>query len=163
MANVTKVTPKKKAEFLAVLGSTANVTKAAEVTAISRTEWYRTKAEDVEFAAAWTEAVETGTDALEDEAVRRAAEGTLKPVFWQGNECGYIREYSDTLLMFTLKARRPEKYRDRTAVAHSGPDGGAIPIVSASLDLSSLSTDELRRLRDLAAKISDGAEEPAAD
>jgi hypothetical protein len=36
-----------------------------------------------------------GTDALEDEALRRA------------------KDKSDTLLIFLLKARRPEKYKDR--------------------------------------------------
>ena len=39
--------------------------------------------------------METGTDGLEDEAVRRAKNG------------------SDTLLIFMLKARRPEKFKER--------------------------------------------------
>ena len=54
-----------------------------------------------------------GTDALEDEALRRAFHGSERPVF-QGKELvGYVRDYSDTLLIFMLKARRPEKYRER--------------------------------------------------
>lgn len=57
----------------------------------------------------------------------------------------------------------PKKYGDAQHVKHSGPDGGAIPIVSASVDLSGLSTDELRRLRDIASKIGGGTDEPAAD
>ena len=31
-----------------------------------------------------------------------------------------ITEYSDTLLMFLLKAEKPEKYRDRREIKHSG-------------------------------------------
>ena len=48
--------------------------------------------------------------------MRRASEGTLKPVFYQGKMCGEIREYSDTLLIFLLKARRPETYRERSDI-----------------------------------------------
>jgi hypothetical protein len=59
-------------------------------------------------------------DTLEAEADRRAAEGTLRPVFYKGEQCGEIREYSDTLLIFRLKALRPEKYRERSNVAVSG-------------------------------------------
>ena len=57
--------------------------------------------------ADWAAAVELGCDALEDEAVRRGCEGHLKPVFHRGKEVGAIREYSDVLLIFMLKARRP--------------------------------------------------------
>jgi hypothetical protein len=38
------------------------------------------------------------------------------------------REYSDNLLMFLLKARAPEKYRERYDFEMSGKGGGAIPI-----------------------------------
>jgi hypothetical protein len=37
-------------------------------------------------------------------------------VFHQGREIGAIREYSDTLLVFMLKARRPAKFRDNYVV-----------------------------------------------
>ncbi len=33
---------------------------------------------------------------------------------------GYVRRYSDTLAIFLLKARRPEKYGDRAQTEHSG-------------------------------------------
>ena len=56
---------------------------------------------------------------MEAEARRRGVEGTLKPVFYKGEECGQVREYSDTLLIFLLKAHDP-KYRDRQQVEHSG-------------------------------------------
>jgi hypothetical protein len=39
------------------------------------------------------------------EAVRRAKDGYIKPVFHQGVKVGEVREYSDVLLMFMLKAR----------------------------------------------------------
>jgi hypothetical protein len=134
MANVTKVTAKKKAEFCDALAETANVTKAALATGISRREWYRTRDEDAEFRKAWDAALELGTDALEDEAVRRAHEGTLRPVFYQGQECGAIREYSDTLLIFVLKARRPEKFKERSAQEIFGPNSTPVaPVINLML------------------------------
>lgn len=57
---------------------------------------------------------------MEDEAFRRAVNGTEKPVY-QGKELvGHVREYSDTLMIFMLKARRPEKFKDRVASEISG-------------------------------------------
>ena len=60
------------------------------------------------------DADEEVTETLEREATRRASKGTLKPVFYQGKVCGEIREYSDTLLIFLLKARRPD-YQDTSS------------------------------------------------
>ena len=34
-------------------------------------------------------------------------------VFYQGEECGRILRYSDSLMMFLLKAHRPAKFRER--------------------------------------------------
>ena len=52
------------------------------------------------------------TDTLEMEARRRASLGVEEPVYYQGQVVGYVRKYSDVLLMFLLKAQRPEKFRD---------------------------------------------------
>ena len=49
-------------------------------------------------------------DELQGEAVRRAKEGWLEPVFHQGIQVGTRRRYSDRLLMFLLQALRPEKF-----------------------------------------------------
>jgi hypothetical protein len=58
--------------------------------------------------------VESGTDLLEDEARRRALAG------------------SDLLLMFTLKSRRPWKFRDNSKVELSGPGGGPVKAAVAA-------------------------------
>ena len=56
-------------------------------------------------------------DALEAEAIRRATEGVLKPTGWyKGEPGGYIREYSDILLIFLLKGAKPDKYAERVQV-----------------------------------------------
>lgn len=132
-------TPKKREAFLRALATTANVLRSCKAARVSRTAIYDWRAADEDFAKAWDTALDLGSDALEDEAVRRATEGTLKPVFHLGVKCGSIREYSDTLLIFLLKGRRPEKYRERHEL--SGPNGGPIP---HAVTKTPLTKDELR-------------------
>lgn len=118
---MTKVTVERKAKFLAALAANgANVRRAAEVVGISRMHLYRLRAAEPDFAAAWNEALDLGTEALEDEAIRRAHDGVDEPVFYQGSQCGVVRKYSDTLMIFMLKARRPERYREAVEHKHSG-------------------------------------------
>lgn len=132
MANRTKLTPEKTEKFLTVLADTANVSKAARAIKMARGYLYEVKAKDEGFSAAWDAAVKLGTAALEDEAARRAMEGTLKPVFYRGEKCGTIREYSDTLLIFLLKARDPDKYADRVKQELTGRGGGPLQSVAVT-------------------------------
>ncbi|AEV24612.1 hypothetical protein Dsui_0192 [Azospira oryzae PS] len=145
MANRTIRTAKKRDAFLLALEDTANVTKACKKSRLARRSAYEWRDDDPDFARAWDEALERGTDALEDEAVRRATEGTLKPVFYKGQKCGSVREYSDTLLIFMLKARRPEKFKERTEQQHTGKDGG--PILTATVTKEELA-EAVRSVRD---------------
>ena len=114
------VTPEKMSAFLHVLSETCNVGKAAAAIGVSRMTVYRLREDDPKFAAAWDHAKSVGVVALEDEAHRRAFEGVDRPVFYQGGECGTVREYSDTLAIFLLKAHDPDKYRENSKVELSG-------------------------------------------
>lgn len=102
------------------MASGGNVSRACQAVDIDRTTPYTWRDEDEEFASAWEKAKQWGAEALEDEARRRAYEGTDKPVFYLGGQVGTIREYSDTLAIFLLKGAMPEKYRDNTKIEHSG-------------------------------------------
>ena len=108
----TKFTPKKRAAFLVNLAEFANITLAAKAAGWDRQSAYNYRASDPVFAAEWDDAMEQAVDLLEAEARRRALEGCDKPVFYQGEQCGVIREYSDTLAIVLLKAHRPEKFRE---------------------------------------------------
>jgi hypothetical protein len=109
---------------LALLARTANVSLAAKAVGISRRRAYQLRARDAAFREAWNNAREEGLDCLEAEAWRRAVHGTrrAKAVYYQGRKVGadVDQEYSDTLLIFLLKAARPEKYRDRHDHRHAG-------------------------------------------
>ena len=117
-----KVTPKKgwEATFIKWLSRKGNVTAACDKAKISRQHAYRTRNADPDFAAAWDEALAEATERLEMEALRRARDGVLEPVFYKGDKIGSVRRYSDTLLIFLLKAHAPDKYRENSRVEHSG-------------------------------------------
>lgn len=87
------------------------VGKACEAVAVSKQTVYNWRKEDTNFATEWDRAVDLATEDLEKEVRRRAYHGVDEPVFYKGEVVGQIRKYSDTLLMFALKARKPE-YRE---------------------------------------------------
>lgn len=81
-----------------------------------RATWYRWIEEDPDFAQAVAEAEQEVLDIDKAEVRRRAVEGVDEPVGWfRGEPGGYVRKYSDNLLMFRVKAKDPE-YRDRQTV-----------------------------------------------
>lgn len=112
--------------FLETLRDTANVSAAARAASVNRRTVYSWRDENPDFAADWDEALEEATDALEAEARRRALDGVAKAVFYQGEECGTVQEYSDTLMTLLLKAHRPDKYKERSSNEWSGPGGAPL-------------------------------------
>lgn len=65
-----------------------------------------------EFATQYQQAMEIALQNFEKECDRRAIQGVDKPVFYKGKQCGVVKEFSDTLLIFRMKAMNPAKYRD---------------------------------------------------
>lgn len=132
----TKVTPEKRAKFLSILAECGNVTRAAEESECGRIMLYKIKSQDEEFSAAWEEAADIGAKRLEDEARRRAVEGWQEPVWYQGDQVGTVRKYSDTLLICLLKAHHPEKYADRQKndTTVRGELGVSLDILSPALN-----------------------------
>lgn len=110
----------KKGPFLAAFAKLGNVTSACKSAKCSRVQVYAWLKDDPEFAKQFDEAQQEAMEHLEEEARRRAVTGTLKPVFYLGSQCGQIREYSDTLLIFLMKAGNPQKYRENSRVEHAG-------------------------------------------
>lgn len=107
---------KKAPKFLKELRENGGfVGKACEAVGISKPSVYAWRESDPEFAVEWDRAIDLATEDLEKEARRRAYQGVDEPVFYQGEICGHVRKFSDTLLMFTIKARKPE-YRDKLQI-----------------------------------------------
>lgn len=124
------------AAFLAALATTGNISAAARAAGIDRATAHRAHAAEPAFAARWAEALDEAADALELEARRRAHDGlrrlkfhagallmapvldaTGRPVLGKGGQAELVpyveHEYSDLLLIFLLRACRPEVYRER--------------------------------------------------
>lgn len=125
-------------DFLGFLELTANVTLACNMCGLSRKTAYNWRSTVEGFADAWDASQEVGTDALEDEAIRRASNGTMKKKFTGKGEAvidpetgeQYIEhEYSDTLLIFMLKARRPDKFKDRIDARLGGIPGQPLEVI----------------------------------
>jgi len=113
-----------KPPFLAALREVPVVSRACAAVGIERSTAYRAADADDDFRAAWDDAMEEGVDRAEQEAFRRAVEGTDKGVWHQGTLVGSERVYSDALLSLFLKGRRKKVYADRTEL--TGADGGPV-------------------------------------
>ena len=94
-------TLQRKKRFLDAFRRVGVVVHAAKAAGVDRSVVYDWKRDDPEFLIAFVHAEQESTEVLEAEAVRRATRTRLP---------------SDTLLIFLLKARRPEVYRDRVHV-----------------------------------------------
>jgi len=95
--------------FLESLRETGNVRLACEAAGKPRRTVYNWRDRWTTFEDEWDDALEDACDTLEREAWIRATEGQ-----------------SDRLLMFLLKAHRPNKFKERAAVEHTGEAGGPI-------------------------------------
>lgn len=122
--------------FLRAFMEMGNVSRACEVAKVARCSHYRWLKQHKAYREAFDIAKENAADLLEAEVYRRAVTGVEEPVGWyKGVAGGVVRRYSDVLLMFTLKALRPEKYRDRVEVSSL-----------TNIDLSRLDDETLGRI-----------------
>jgi len=115
-------TPKKDwpRAFLGELARCGNVSLAAIKAGVHRSTAYERRDADPEFARTWDEAVAISVELMAGEARRRAVEGVLEPVFQGGKKVGTVRRFSDTLLIFLLKAHGGAAYRDANRVTVGG-------------------------------------------
>lgn len=109
-------------KVIAELEKHGNVSEALRKAKASRGWVYEKRQTDLEFASAFDDARACGLEVLKDEAHRRAYEGVDEPKFHQGEICGHVRRYSDTLLMFLIKQSDPS-YREHFQVDHGNAGG----------------------------------------
>lgn len=109
-------TPEKGDRLLAKLALGYSVAAACKAEKIGRTAYYAWRKDDPQFSARADQAIDAGTDHLEDVARKRAVDP---------------EDGSDTLLIFLLKARRPEKYRERSDVNITGNVSATVTVVFA--------------------------------
>lgn len=104
---------KKRRVFLSILAKTGRVAEASRAVGYTDTATLQAfRRDDDDFAEAWDHALEAAAHVLEEEAIRRATEGVLEPVYYKGKVAGYKTNYSDPLLMFILRGLKPGTYRE---------------------------------------------------
>lgn len=119
----------KKAAFLAAYaecGTVRGAVKASKVHADSHYRWLR---EDPSYVLAFEDAKRRSAAVMEEEARIRAMHGVRRLKFNKHGEplidpaTGepyQEMQYSDTLLIFLLKANNPSKFGDRIETTHKG-------------------------------------------
>jgi hypothetical protein len=110
--------------FLAHLAETGILSDAAAAAGVDRSNVFRRRQDDPEFAQAVEQAIDMAADKLEAEARRRALEGVEEPVYQGGQLVGTKRVYSDSLLALLLKGRRKKVFAER--IEQTGADGGPV-------------------------------------
>ena len=98
-----KLNVKKLDMFCEQIAQGYSVTRAAMAIGASRRHMYSVRKSNDAFRAAWDEAEERGTDMLEDQLRSMA-----------------VDDRNVTAVIFALKARRPEKYRERRDITTGG-------------------------------------------
>jgi len=134
--------PRQRA-YLRAYCKTLNHGRAAKAAGVHRLTHYRWLREDERYKEQFSKALKIVGDKLEEEAMRRAKDGTRKlvlergkPVFVWYDAAGHVVEeghpsamhkkplyehaYSDRLLAPLLAAAKPRKYKQRQEVTHKG-------------------------------------------
>lgn len=96
-ADALRLTKVNQAAFLEAFAVTGVITYAARAAGVDRSTVYHWRDADDAFAKRFYDAIEDSTELLETTAFKRATQKEMP---------------SDTLLIFLLKARRPERYRE---------------------------------------------------
>lgn len=154
LTNGERVEPEEmKQKFLERYIELGSVKDTCEELCLVRRTIYHWKAQDPVFAENYRVADMVALGILEDEAYRRAVNGVDKPVYQGGKRVGTVKEFSDILLMFLLKARAPHKYKDRVAGGLFDPNGETLELkithVHSNLPLASSEQDIQHHITDI--------------
>lgn len=181
-ARMSALSPKQK-KFLKAYGECGVIKYACKVAGIHRSTFYDWRDHDEDFKACLPFAGDDADDTLEYAAYAQGVVGTEEPAISMGqlvyeyeemlNEEGkpifdhkgrpvmkrgkqvMIKKYSPQLLITLLKARMPEKYKDRVSQEHSGPGGG--PIQQAfTVNPRTMTPEQLARLKEFAQELKEG-------
>ena len=118
----------KRRRFLENYVKTGRIGKAAAMTRVSRFIHYHWM-KDENYAKAFQQADEILTDVLVDEVIRRGCLGYERPVTYKGKVTDTFIDFSDSLLMFEVKKRRPEYRENAGMFQFQGPTEIKVTVV----------------------------------
>ncbi|NOT39230.1 MAG: hypothetical protein HOP13_01930 [Alphaproteobacteria bacterium] len=131
--------PEADERFFAALENGHPIRTACAMAPYARRCVYRWRKTNEAFARRWATALAMAVDLLADEADRRGRDGYDEPVFYEGEQCGTKRRYSDGLLLARLKALKPEQYRETYTA--TGADNRPITVRIRDFELEWLVAD----------------------
>ena len=117
------ITPDLQREFVAHLAATGIVTSAARHIGRSMEALYKLRAMPGAegFASAWERAAQLGVNRLEDTALARAIEGSERKIIRNGEVVATERSHNESLVMFFLRNRLPERYSKEKDIGPGHP------------------------------------------
>lgn len=151
----TPFTRERKEQFCeALLLNRGQRLYAARSIGVSQPTVARHLRDDPEFRAMYEETMQLYRESLQSEAHRRAVEGTLKPIFFQGKRAvdtdengnevpAAVREYDTTLLVMLLKRHCPE-FKDKQVVENHN-----VNVDMGLADMEKMTPDQRSKLREL--------------
>jgi hypothetical protein len=104
---------------------TGSIVRSAEAAKVDKSMHYRWLKQSEKYADDFKAAFNEFADVFEGEAIRRANEGVLEPVFYQGVACGAVRRYDSGLMQMMLPRFKPE-YRRQISAEVTGKNGKPI-------------------------------------
>lgn len=128
-----------KERFLELFVQTAHFHRTCQILGLVPRTVYHWIHYDEEFKEEYEIAKGLGGILLEDEAVRRAIYGVDEPVYQGGKFVGYVRRYSDMLLVTLLKGNMPEKYRENWKGTLT--DGSGNPLAGNKITINHIHTE----------------------
>ena len=100
--------------FLDLVATGYSSTAAAQVVGVHRQRLYELRDRDAVFRREWQQAVEAGTDLLEQTAWEIATKGALEETFDEAGRLVSSRRRQDpATVRFLLASRRPDTYSER--------------------------------------------------
>jgi len=123
----------RQSAFLEKLVEMGSVSAAAEAANVGRQTVYDWLHKDPDFKNRYMQSFYAGGDRVEDEAVERALNGVVKPVFYKGKQIAQVREYPDRLLIALLKGRLKKKYAAIAAYKEPLYQGSALDMTPGEI------------------------------
>lgn len=98
-------------KFLAVLSLSGSIIYSSRAAGVSHTTVRFHRNQDPEFDAQVLQAEEYAIQLLHDVAMKRAIEGDVEPIYWQGEVVGHVRKYDSRLQIEMLRAKMPRTFK----------------------------------------------------
>jgi len=120
-ARVAPVSKRARQAFLDLLATGYSVSAAAQRLGLHRQRLYELRDREAVFRQDWQQAVEAGTDLLEQTAWEIATKGALEETFDESGRLVSSRRKQDpATVRFLLASRRPEQYSEKTRLELGG-------------------------------------------